>query len=598
MIVRDKFAMNPHPLPPAGCAGHGTAAFAVWLVAALSGRRDSSGRRPRPLRRVAENPAAGSPITARSRKKLRECYRATVWSNRRWNERNPADLHQCQRQSVKLTTYGARIVAVMVPDRAGKRTNVTLGFDTLAPYLASQVLFGLHHRPVCQPHCQGEIRARRRPYSLAVNNGPNHLHGGLEGFDKQHWDYKPLDEADAHGRRIQLRSPDGDQGYPGTMDVRVVYTWSNDNALSIDYTATTDKPTMLNLTNHAYWNLSGRRPRFSDDGCGWPPTTICRPTTTSIPLGEPAPVKGTVMDFTTPHVIGERIDDAQKAPHTTLGYDHCYVLRGPAGKLALAARVEDPHSGRTMEVLTTEPGVQLYCGNFLKGDEASGGYNSTRDSASRRSIFPIRLISPEFPTTVLRPGQTYRQTTVYRFGVIVVGHAFCSPRALGSTLSANCQPSGSTAPFCTMMMPSATMAWGVSGVVSQPLVVDDADAGADAAVFVDDRPSMTRASADAQGRRSAGRRLRSASAFVEVGPHQDRIADRDVAADAAAQADDAVFDRGPLFDRAAVADQAAADRGAVDPRGGQKPRPGVDRRVAAWPDRNGASWAAMARLAS
>jgi aldose 1-epimerase len=249
-----------------------------------------------------------------------------------------------------------------------------------------------------------------------VNDGPNALHGGLKGFDKQHWTYKTLVTADATGVEFSLRSPDGDQGYPGTMDVRVTYTWSNDNALSIDYIATTDKPTILNLTNHAYWNLSGRGSILDDiltiNADKYLPTDD-----TSIPLGDAAPVKGTVWDFTTPHVMGERMDVLKKPPYTTKGYDHCYVLRGPAGTLALAARVEDPHSGRTMELLTTEPGVQLYCGNFLKGDEASGGFQQYEGFCLETQHYPDSPNHPDYPTSVLRPGQTYRQTTVHRFGV-------------------------------------------------------------------------------------------------------------------------------------------------------------------------------------
>ncbi len=294
---------------------------------------------------------------------------------------------------LKLTTYGARIVAVTVPDKDGRRDNVTLGFDKLEPYLVHKCCLGCTCGRFANRIAKGQFQLDGVSYSLATNNGPNHLHGGLKGFDRQHWNYKTLKTADGTGVEFSLHSPDGDQGYPGNLDVRVAYTWGNDNALTIDYTATTDKPTILNLTNHAYWNLSGRGSILDD--LLWLAADKYLPTDdTSIPLGDPAPVKGTVMDFTTPRAIGERIDALKKPPHTTKGYDHCYVLDGPAGTLALAARVEDPHSGRTMEVLTTEPGVQLYCGNFLEGDAAAAASISTRGSASRRSIFPIHRITP------------------------------------------------------------------------------------------------------------------------------------------------------------------------------------------------------------
>jgi aldose 1-epimerase len=317
---------------------------------------------------------------------------------------------------LKLTTYGARIVAVTVPDRAGRRDNVTLGFDKLALYLTHKCFLGTTTGRFANRIAKGKFTLDGVSYQLAVNNGPNALHGGLQGFDKRHWNYKPLTTADATGVEFTLRSPDGDQGYPGAMDVKVIYTWSNDNALSIDYTATTDKPTILNLTNHAYWNLSGRGSILDD--VLWIAADKYLPTdNTSIPLGELAPVAGTIMDFTTPHVMGERMDALKKPPHTTKGYDHCYVLRGPAGKLALAARVEDPRSGRTMELLTTEPGVQLYCGNFLEGDEASGGFNQYEGFCLETQHYPDSPNHPDFPTAVLRPGQVYRQTTVHRFGV-------------------------------------------------------------------------------------------------------------------------------------------------------------------------------------
>jgi len=317
---------------------------------------------------------------------------------------------------LKLTTYGARILSLTVPDRQGKRANVNLGFDSLPPYLTHKCFLGTTTGRYANRIAKGKFTLDGKNYSLAVNDGPNALHGGLQGFDKRYWNYKPVSTAEGSGVEFTLHSPDGDQGYPGAMDVRVTYTWSNDNALAIEYLATTDKPTIVNLTNHAYWNLSGRG-SILDEMLYIAADEYLPTDATSIPLGKPAPVKGTVMDFTTQHAMGERIGELKKPPYTTIGYDHCYVLRGPAGKLTLAARVEDPHSGRTMEVLTTEPGVQLYCGNFLKGDEASGGFSQHEGLCLETQHFPDSPNQPAFPSTVLRPGQEYRQTTVHRFGV-------------------------------------------------------------------------------------------------------------------------------------------------------------------------------------
>ena len=214
---------------------------------------------------------------------------------------------------VKLTTYGARIVAVTVPDRAGQRANVTLGFDKLEPYLVHKCFLGTTTGRFANRIAKGKFKLDGAATRCWSTMAPMLLHGGLKGFDKQHWTYKTLTTADATGVEFKLHSPDGDQGYPGAMDVRVTYTWSNDNALSIDYTATTDKPTILNLTNHAYWNLSGRG-SILDDVLTIAADKYLPTDDTSIPLGESAPVKGTVMDFTTPHVMGERMDALKKPP--------------------------------------------------------------------------------------------------------------------------------------------------------------------------------------------------------------------------------------------------------------------------------------------
>ncbi|HMC65282.1 MAG TPA: aldose epimerase family protein, partial [Gemmataceae bacterium] len=257
-----------------------------------------------------------------------------------------------------------------------------------------------------------------KTYTLATNNGPNHLHGGRKGFDGVLWKAEPVTAPDSVGVKFSHTSPDGDEGYPGKLDATVTFTLNNANALRIDYTAATDKPTVVNLTNHAYWNLAGAG---SGNILGHELTLAADKylpiDDTSIPTGELAPVKGTPFDFTSTHPIGERIAELKKDPHKTKGYDHCYVLRGQQGKLELAARVKEPTTGRVMEVYTTEPGVQLYCANFLDGGPGGGGYKQHEAFCLETQHYPDSPNKPEFPSTVLRPGQTYRTTTEHRFFV-------------------------------------------------------------------------------------------------------------------------------------------------------------------------------------
>jgi aldose 1-epimerase len=319
---------------------------------------------------------------------------------------------------VRLIDYGATLIGVETPDKSGKAANITLGFPALEGYLQRHPYFGSTVGRYGNRIAGGKFVLGGNTYTLAKNNGPNHLHGGLKGFDAVLWKAEPVSTQEMVGVRFSYTSADGEEGYPGKLDVTVTYTLNNANELRIDYTAATDKPTVVNLTNHSYWNLAGAgsgdilKHELTLSADKYLPIDD-----TSIPTGAPADVKGTPFDFTTPHAIGERIGELKKDPHKTKGYDHCYVLRGQQGNLELAARAKDPSTGRVMEVFTTEPGVQLYCGNFLGGAADQGGFKQHEGFCLETQHYPDSPNKPEFPSTVLRPGQVLKSTTMHRFSV-------------------------------------------------------------------------------------------------------------------------------------------------------------------------------------
>jgi len=316
---------------------------------------------------------------------------------------------------VKIITYGGIITAIETPDRNGQFTNIILHRDSLADYLAGHPYFGCLVGRYANRIAKGRFAIDGVEYTLACNDGQNHLHGGEKGFDKYVWQAEPVEGEDFVGVRLTHTSPDGDEGYPGTLNVTVVYTLTENDELKIDYTATTDKPTHVNLTNHAYWNLAGagsgdvldHRLMLNadkylpvDDGL--------------IPLGEPEPVKDTPMDFTQPVAIGARIDQVEG------GYDHCYVLnKAQPGELSLAARVVEPTSGRTLEIYTTQPGIQFYSGNFLDGSVSGSGveYEKHYGFCLETQHFPDSPNKPDYPSTLLKPGETYHEVTIHKFGV-------------------------------------------------------------------------------------------------------------------------------------------------------------------------------------
>jgi len=315
----------------------------------------------------------------------------------------------------KVMTFGATLIAVEVPDRRGQLVNVTLALDSLDDYLKGHPLFGSIVGRYANRISGAKFVLDGVEYRLEANARGHHIHGGRHGFHKRLWRAVPERRPDAAAVKLRLRSPDGDAGFPGNLDVTVTYSLNNENELRIDYTATTDKPTVINLTNRAYWNLAGAGSgdvlshRLLLHADHYLPTDARK-----IPTGEIRPVKGTPMDFTRPRPIGSRIDQVPG------GYDHCYVLnKRPGERFSLAARLDDPGSGRTMEVWTTQPGVQVYTANGLSDRFGVGGrrYGPRHAVCLETQHFPDSPNKPLFPSTVLRPGQTYREWTVHRFGV-------------------------------------------------------------------------------------------------------------------------------------------------------------------------------------
>lgn len=317
----------------------------------------------------------------------------------------------------KIMTYGAIVTELHVPDKNGKDADVVLGFDNLQQYLKGHPFFGAIAGRYANRIAKGTFELDGQTYHLPINNGPNTLHGGTRGFDKYVWKAVPKESGDGVSLALSMMSPDGDQGFPGNLNVTVTYTLKNDNSITIDYIATTGKDTVINLTNHSYFNLAGESSGTIEDQIMQINADRYTPVdATQIPTGEIAPVEGTVFDFTKPMVIGARINDVPGGPPT--GYDHNYVLNSSDGSLALAARAKDPKSGRVLEVWTTQPGVQFYTGNFLNGTLTGIGgtkYQIHDAFCLETQHFPDSPNRPNFPTTELKPGETFHQVTVWKF---------------------------------------------------------------------------------------------------------------------------------------------------------------------------------------
>jgi len=314
----------------------------------------------------------------------------------------------------RVMDYGVILVSLEVPDRNGKLADVTLGFDDPEPYLSKNPFFGAIAGRYANRIGRATFTLDGVEYKLAANNGPNHLHGGLKGFDKVMWSAEILSDSSEPAVKFTYLSKDMDQGYPGNLNCSVTYTLTDNDELKISYQAVTDKPTIINLTNHTYWNLAGagsgnvldhklmiNADRYTevDDGL--------------IPTGEIKSVQDTPLDFTQPKTIGAHIDQLLQ----TKGYDHNYLLNKTSQPLSLAARAYDPTSGRVMETYTTEPGMQLYTGNYLSDVKGKSGkvYNQYAGFCLETQHYPDSPNKPDFPSTVLRPGETYKSVTIYKF---------------------------------------------------------------------------------------------------------------------------------------------------------------------------------------
>jgi aldose 1-epimerase len=316
----------------------------------------------------------------------------------------------------KVATYGATLTELLVPDKTGALVNVVLGYDSIDPYLAGVPYFGSTIGRIGNRIAKGTFTLNGKTYKLATNDGPNHLHGGVKGFDKVVWTAEPA--AGGQAVKFGYHSPDGEEGYPGNLDATVTYTLTDANELHIDYTAKTDKATPINLTNHAYFNLAGEGSGTILDHVLMINADQMTPVdSTLIPTGKLDPVKGTVFDFTTPTAIGARIEKVPGGP--PVGYDHNYVLRTSTGAgLALAARVTEPKHGLTMEVKTTEPGLQFYSGNFLDGtlkNRKGVPYVKHAALCLETQHYPDSVNHANFPSTILEPGKLYKTSTVYAF---------------------------------------------------------------------------------------------------------------------------------------------------------------------------------------
>lgn len=331
----------------------------------------------------------------------------------------PIRLFECSNANgykLGLLDYGAHLASFEAPDRDGNVQNITLGFDSVDGYLQRHPYFGSTVGRFCNRIAKGKFTVEDVQYTLALNNGPNTLHGGNVGFDQFLWVAELLESENEAGVIFHRRSPDGEEGFPGNVNVTAKYSLNDKNEITIQFTATCDKTTPINLTNHTYWNLAGARSgTILDHELQIEADKYLVVDENLIPTGVLADVSGTPLDFTSPRTIGQRIEQIDADP---VGYDHCYALRSQDASLALAAVARDPTSGRQMEVLTTQPGIQFYSSNFLDGSAGCGGFQKYAALCLETQHYPDSPNQPNFPSSLLKPGETFQQTTVHRFSIV------------------------------------------------------------------------------------------------------------------------------------------------------------------------------------
>ena len=320
---------------------------------------------------------------------------------------------------VSICNYGGIVTSLKVPDRSGTIGDVVLGYDNLADYIKSSPYFGALIGRYGNRIAKGHFVLDGKEYTLATNNPPNALHGGIKGFDKAVWQARAYKSKDGPALKLTYLSKDGEEGYPGNLSVKAVYTFTDDNALKLEFTATTDKDTIVNLTHHSYFNLAGKGDILGHevmmDADKFTPVD-----STLIPTGELRPVEGTFFDFRTPTAIGARIGQDDEQLKFGNGYDHNWVINNQTGAVRLMARVYEPTTGRGLEVFSSEPGLQFYSGNFLDGTlKGKGGWvYQFRDAfCMEPQHYPDSPNKPNFPSVVLKPGAVYHNTIIYRFSV-------------------------------------------------------------------------------------------------------------------------------------------------------------------------------------
>jgi len=326
-------------------------------------------------------------------------------------------LRNCKGMEARISSYGGLVISLTAPDRNGKYADVTLGYDSLDGYLKETPYFGALIGRYGNRIAKGHFTLDGKTYTLAINDPPNTLHGGKVGFDKVLWNARPFQSGIGQAVELTYVSKDGEEGYPGNLNVKVVITLTENNSLRFDYTATTDKSTVVNLTHHGYFNLAGE-----GDVLGYEVQILADKFTpvdqTLIPTGELKSVEGTPFDFRKPTAIGARIGQDDQQLKFGRGYDHNWVINKPFGELGVIARIYEPTTGRVMEVSSTEPGLQFYTGNFLDGKITGKGgrvYNHRNAFCMEPQHYPDSPNQPNFPSVVLKPGQTYKNTIIYSF---------------------------------------------------------------------------------------------------------------------------------------------------------------------------------------